>query len=290
MSYLRVKTKLPLIFLLPAVALILCIGLFPFLLSLYWSFHEYILGSSSAPTFVGLENYARFFLMDRETLPVIESTLAIMFIALAISLGLGFLFALVINRDFPGRSIIRALFLMPLFISGVSTSIIWVSLIDENLGPFEYMLMSLLGKKVYFTATPVSARLIIGAIEAWTGIPYTMLLILAALQSIPPDLVDSAKVDGAGTLHLYRYIILPLIARVFLALIILRIIQLMQVFTATYVITHGGPGLATTTWVFKTYLSTFRYFDMGYGAAIAFSMMFVLVPFMLLYLNLVLKE
>lgn len=289
MSYLSIKTKYRLFFLLPAILFVLSMGLFPFLQAIYWSFHKYTLGAASSPIFIGLENYIKFFAVDKETWHVIESTVIIMLIALTISTSLGFVFALVVNKDFLGRSIIRGLFLMPLLISGVSTSIIWVALIDENLGPFEFFLMNLLGKKVYFTSTPLDARLTVGMIEAWTGIPYTMILILAALQSIPANLIDSARVDGAGTFSLYRYVILPLIKRVFLALLALRVIQLMQIFVAAYVITHGGPGLSTTTWVFKTYLSTFRYFDLGYGAATAFSLMLILIPFILLYLKLVVR-
>jgi len=242
--------------------------LYPMAVGVKYSLTDIEFGSSSAP-WVGLKNYHRmltdhtFWLAVRIT---IEYSLAVIVAALSVALGT----ALLMNRAFRGRGIFRAVLTTPWAFPDIPTTIIFLWMMNPLFGVLSEMARWLpwIHNSPSWTLDPRLALATIVLISVWKGFPFYSLVILAALQGVPPELYEAAIVDGADAPTRFRYITLPAIKPTLMLLALLAFIFSYQQYTLIWQTTGGGPAFATQTLSILIWNEAFQYFDYSYAAAV----------------------
>lgn len=233
----RWTRRLPL---LPALLFTIAVTQIPFLMNLWYSLTEWKITPPTPRTFTGLENYVTLFTNTFFRSAVwITTAMTVGAVVISVALGLGI--ALLLDREFFGRSVVRTLLITPFLIMPVVAGLIWKNQIFHSLyGVLNWVITSLGFEPIEFVGRLPLWSIIIVLVWQWT--PFMMLIILAGLQSQPTDILEAARVDGASSWGLFRYITLPGL-RPYLELgALLGSIYLIQVFDHIDVITGGGPG------------------------------------------------
>jgi multiple sugar transport system permease protein len=190
-------------------------------------------------------------------------------VALEVLLGLGA--ALLLQRVFPGRGLVRALTLSPWFIPTVVAARMWEWLYNPQLGVVNFLLgqSGIAPEGINWLGHPTLALHAAILADVWKTTPFAALLILAGLQTIPPDLYQAARVDGAGAVQAFRHITLPLLVPVLGLAFLFRMLDALRVFDIVYVLTGGGPANTTETLSIYAYRLSFQTLQFGPGAAVA---------------------
>ncbi len=272
------------IFLIPWLLGLLIFILGPILASAYFSFQEYDV--VSPPRFIGLENYIRAFTADKQFWPSLWRTLYYSLIVVPVGLVGSLLLAILLNQGVRGTNVFRTLFFLPHLTPAVALAVLWIWLFQPTIGPINAALgaVGIPGPGWLQSKDWALPALII--ISLWAGIGgNTMLIFLAGLQGVPRELYEASEIDGAGRWAKFRNVTLPLISPTMLFNLILGIIGALKVFTLAFVATSGGPSYATWFYALHIYRQSFEYFRMGYGSALAW--IFVVVLMIFTYIQLV---
>ncbi len=270
------KRQFAILTVLPAVVILLLITVFPTIYSLTVSLKSYYLPRPYASEFVGLGNYLGV-LTDDRFWGSMRQTGLLMASAISVEFVLGLAIALFLYEEFRGSRIITPFILMPMMIAPVIVGYMWRLLYQVEAGPINY-LIGFLGLGPYaWTSNVATAVPSIVIADIWQWTPFVVLVLLAGLTSLPPDVLEAAQVDGASGWQRLFYIILPMLRRVVAIVLLLRVLDIFRMFDKIYVMTHGGPGSATETVGFYAYLSGFKYLRIGYAAAMSFVLLFVTV-------------
>jgi multiple sugar transport system permease protein len=269
----------PYLFIAPNMALFTVFVFFPLLYALYISLREWSL--IDTPRFIGLENYVR---LASDTLfwQSLRNTLVFSFATVPLSLAIGLLLAVALNRDLFGRTILRSIYFLPVVISNVATAVIAAWLFNDNYGVINTLLQRIGVGPVAWLSSPRWALFSLIVTTLWVRIGFCMVVYLAALQSISPTYYDAAKMDGATRLQQFRYITWPLLRPATFLLLILGVIYSFQVFDLIYVMTGGGPGFSTTMIVQYIYQAAFVSSEMGYASAMGMVLFVMILIFTLL--------
>lgn len=261
---------------LPLIIPLLALTIYPFLNMVYMSFHAYDLARNEPPRFIGLGNYANI-LQDGSARSTIEFTVLLVIVALPLEILLGMGIAWLI-RDMLGERFIRSALLLPMMIPAVVASIAWKMLFNFEFGPINYFL-SLLGvAKVSWLGSYPFARLGIILIDVWQWTPFVFLVLYSGLQSIPPELTEAAKVDGASSWQAIRLIELPLLRPLIWVVLIIRLIDILKLFDIVFMVTWGGPGAATHSFSYYIYKVGLSFgWDIGYASALSILLLAVVV-------------
>jgi multiple sugar transport system permease protein len=221
---------------------------------------------------VGLRNYTEALFGDRRFVESVWNTVVIILPSLIAELLLGLGLALLLNRVIKGRPIITALLAIPAMVSPVMAAMAWRMLFGVKYGAINNLGRQTGLLDVYFDwfSTPFLSIVTIVLVEVWHNTPFMMLVLLAGLQSIPQELYESARVDGASAWQTFWSITLPLLKFTMAVGIMIRMIDLTKLFGLIFVLTYGGPGGATETVAFTTYLVGFNDFRMSYASALAY--------------------
>ncbi len=268
------------LFLLPWLLGLILFTVGPIIASFFLSFTEYDV--ISAPKFVGLDNYRKAFVGDDLFWPSVGRTfkyaLVVVPLGLAGSLGL----AMLLNRKMVGTYVFRALFFIPSLTPAAALALLWLWLFHPTVGPINasLALIGIPGPGWLTDAHWALWALIIISLWASMG-GNTMLIFLAGLQGVPQSLLDAAEIDGAGRIAKFRNITLPMISPTLLFNLILGVIGALKVFTLAFIATSGGPSYSTWFFALHIYQQAFSYFRMGYGSALAW--IFVLILLALTY-------
>jgi sorbitol/mannitol transport system permease protein len=251
--------------LLPALIFMIVVTQIPFLFTLYYSTLSWNLVRPGSRRFVGLNNYIAV-VKDSQFWSVAVNTVVLIVGVVLISAFLGLLLALVLDRAFLGRGIVRTLLITPFLVTPVAAALIWkTTILDPNNGILNWVL-SLVGiDKVDWIGKFPLSMVMVELIWQWT--PFMMLLILAGLQSMPRDQLEAGRVDGAGAFQLFRELTLPHLRRFIELGVVLGAVYLVNTFDAIYMMTQGGPGIASANLPFYIYQRAFLGFDMGQAAA-----------------------
>jgi polyol transport system permease protein len=251
--------------LLPALVFLFIVTQLPFVVTIYYSLQSWNLVRPGSRHFVGLDNYAQVF-TDSAFRQVILNTVILTVGAVLIAVVLGLLFALMLNRRFAGRGVVRTLLITPFLITPVAAALLWkTTLLDPTYGLVNFVLSPFgAGRTDWISTFPLFA-VMLAIVWQWT--PFMMLLILAGLQSQPHDVLEAANVDGATTLAIFREITLPHLRRFIELGMVLGTIYLINVFDQIYMMTQGGPGIASSNLPFYIYQRAFLGFDIGQSAA-----------------------
>jgi multiple sugar transport system permease protein len=260
----------------PALILVAGVLLFPLAFSLWTSLND-VSTVNLSMRFTGLANYsgavhAPFFRTS------VEHTLVFAAITILGTTVMGLAIALVLNERFAGRGILRALMILPWALSQVVVGIIWSWIYNGTFGVLNAMLQGagLIHEYRGWLSDPSLALTLVAVAFIWSSVPFAVVMYLGTLQTIPADLYKAAHVDGARTLQRFLYITLPALRYTTLVILLVASLDGLLAFSLIYIMTGGGPGIATTVLAWMGYQTTFVDLNLGQGAAI----FYLLVVFM----------
>ena len=262
----------PFAFASPSLALIALVIVFPLGYSFYLSLQNFDLSVGADYEYVGAKNYVEALTSDPRFLGSVWTTAVIIAPSLVFELLLGLGIALLLSRAVRGRPIITALLAIPAMVSPVMAAMAWRMMFGVKYGAINNLGRQLGIIDVYFDwfATPLMSIASVVLVEVWHNTPFMMLVLLAGLQSIPQELYESARVDGASAWQSFWSITLPLLKFTMVVGVMIRLIDLTKLFGLIFVLTFGGPGGSTETVAFTTYLMGFKDFRMSYAAALSY--------------------
>jgi multiple sugar transport system permease protein len=193
----------------------------------------------------------------------------------------GLCLALVLNQAIRARGLFRALFFLPQVTPFVVVAIIWKWLYNADFGLFNYYLLeaNIIQEPLLWLSSEELAMPSVIMMSVWSGVGFSMVIYLAGLQTVPQELHEAAKVDGAGSFKRLLHVTLPQLAPTTLFLLVLGIIGSLQIFTQIFIMTRGGPVERTTTMVYFIYEAAFKYFDMGYASTMAMALFLMTLGF-----------
>ena len=294
------EARLAWMLILPTALIVFGLIIFPAIFSVWISFRDVGLKNLNdvfnAP-FVGLENYRRVFndfafkFQGLQSWGAAVTSIVYSFSATILTLVIGLIASLLLNRPFRGRGLARAIFLFPYIAPIVSIAFVWRWILDPRpSGVLNDVLMRLgvIELPKAYLATRGLALLLVIIFEAWRYFPFAMLMILARLQAVDKTLYEAADVDGANTWHKFLYVTLPELRYVMGAIFLLRLIWTFNKFDDIYLLTGGGFG--TNVLPVLTYQFSFGSFNFGKGAANAMILLAILVVFLLVYVSTVMRN
>ena len=231
-------------------------------------------------TFAGLDNYAKL-VTDGLFWRSLVNTTAFTVLVTPLSMALGLGAAVLLNSVLPARGVFRSILIVPMAISGVATALLGVLIFDENSGVLDKLLAFVGLPAVPWQSGSASAFASVILVTLWWRVGFNMLIYLAGLQGIGPDLYEAAVLDGAGRWQQFRQLTVPLLGASTFFLLILNVIYSFQVFDIVFVLTGGGPRNATSVLVTYAYETGFDVRDQGYAAAIGMVLLVLTMAFTL---------
>lgn len=271
------RNRAGLFFLLPGVFWVLCFTLFPLLYSLGLSFTDKRIGRRPRPVqFIGFDNYRDIF-SDNRVSEVLEMTVFIVLGSVLLTVVLGIVVAWLFNHEIPGLRVFRAILTMPIFAAPIALGQLGMILFNEQSGPVNQLLRSLGAGTVYWITDPWSARFAVLIVDVWQWTPFVFIIVLAAMQSIPEELYEAARLDTSSAWVLFRRVTFPLILPAIGTVTMLRLVETFKILDIPYTLTGGGPGVSTQTYSYYIYLTGLRHFDMGYASALAYLLVVVAI-------------
>lgn len=269
---------------LPAVALLLAIIVYPLLNSMYIGFLDKSL-VYGGDKFIGLENIQA--VLKGDFWLILSNTLVFSLTATLLPFFLGFVVALVLNSPFQGQNILRGAFLLPWLVPSVIASFLWLWIFNANYGVLNGVLrnLGLIEQNMNWLSNGDSAMAAVLIAKTWQTFPWITIMILAGLQTIPAELVEAAALDGANRLQRFLTITVPHLEGVSGVVLLLSLIWNFQHFETIYVMTRGGPAKATTTFAVAVYQTAFQSFDLGKAGALGILWMVLLALVVFVYLR-----
>lgn len=257
------------LFLGPTLIFLFAILIYPLIYSLYVSFHDWKLVSTSPPKFIGFMNYINTF-KDPLFWNALRIQITFILIALPLELIIGLLVALLFQGEFPGNRIMRVLLLIPFFVLPSLSGLIWRFMLQPRYGLIASIYYLLNMEPVDWLSNPKLTFLAVILQDIWRTWPFMFITLYAALSNFPQELKESAEIDGANKIQVFWKIILPLLTPAIVVACFLRLIDMLRIFSEVYVMTEGGPGHATTFLSIYIYKNAFRFFNIGYANSIGY--------------------
>jgi multiple sugar transport system permease protein len=255
----------------PGIALLAPLSLLPFVFIVLMSFSEVHLLGGVRLAFAGLRNWARAFTDPDVGMAWVRSLLYFV-LTVGIEMVLGVVFALCLWRLLRGRNAVLGMLLLPMFVAPVFVGLLGRFLTDSTFGLYAWVLRHV-GVQTDVLASQSTAFAATVLMDVWEWTPLIALIVLAGLASVPGPVLDAAAVDGAGYWKRLRHIIMPMIAGVVIVALLVRSMDAIRYFDIIYNTTNGGPADATKIVPIRLYETAFRFFDLGYAAAIGLSML-----------------
>lgn len=269
-------------FLAPAILLILLITILPICLAVRTSFHATHYAEVGA--FTGLDNYIRVFTGNglKNILNSIRYVICSLLVVIPVGVGLGSL----LNRKIKGNTIFRTLIIIPWVLSQTVTALLWKWILNGNYGPVAYLIYELTGQKVDLFSSAFSANAVLVLANAWNSLPVVVILTIAALQTIPGDIMEAAQIDGATRWRSYVSITLPLIRPTIITALVMQSMEYFNMVTLIYTLTAGGPFDSTQTLSLAAYQNAFSYWHMDIASAYGVIIFLLNILFSLGYVKL----
>lgn len=231
----------------------------------------------SPPKFVGLANYQKLLTNDPLFHKVLLNTFVFTIASVPLAVVISLLLALALNQGIRGIALFRTAYFLPVITAMVVVALIWRWLYNPDFGVLNYVLYNLgVRNPPNWLASQQWAMPAVIIMAVWKQVGYNMVIFLAGLQAIPSSLYEAASIDGAGRLARFRHITLPLLTPTTFFIVVISLIGSLQVFDAVLVLTEGGPANATRTLVFHIWEQAFRFLHMGYAAAVAWVLFFLI--------------
>ena len=278
------NTWLPYLLILPATVFLVTFLLYPMIRALINSFFNYQRTKPKQYGFIGLENYKALF-EDEDLIPSLLISLKWVIVEVGLQTVIGLIAALLLNRRMRLQGVLRTVIFVPWAISGVLTGILWMLIFDDNFGLINNVFEMIgLTPRSWLGNTSLAFPSVVIA-ELWRGIPFLAITILAALQTIPDEVYESAKMDGAGRATVLFRITLPLIKELIMYATLMRCIWAFQSVDLIMTMTNGGPLGVTTTFALYMYETSVTTGNYGYGSTLAMLSFVILIGFTIAYLK-----
>jgi multiple sugar transport system permease protein len=273
----------------PAVLVLLVINLFPIIYAVYISFHHWTLARPQPPRYAGLFNFEEALIDDRFTNAVVVS---LTFVALAVIVEflLGFLMAFVFNTRLRGLVSLRKITMLPVMVMPLVVGLVWFYMFNENFGAINWLVVALGGERVPFLTDDVLALWSLVIADVWQWTPFVMLVLFAALQSLPEYVYEAGRMDGLSEWQIFWRITLPLLRPAIWVVIILRIVDAFRMLELVFMMTKGGPAGYTEVLPWYLYTTGFLSLDLGYAAAMAVLMLILVTIVSQLFVRQLAKE
>lgn len=277
------------LFLMPALLVLVAVLIVPLFSSLVLSFIEWnYMDPESVPKFVGIQNYIHT-LTNPQDINSFKVTFSFMSISIALELLLGISIALLLNGNLRGLKVFRSLIIMPMMIAEVVASLCWRYMLQSDFGIVNYFLKVMhIGAQAWTDQNHALISIIL--MEVWQNTPFVILIILAALQSLPSDTMEAADVDGANYFQKLFAVVFPVIRPQILIVLVFRTMFALRAFTQPWVLTGGGPADKTLVLGIDIYRKAFRYYDMGLANSLSWILIFVTICIVIAYIALLDKE
>lgn len=272
------------LFILPALVVILSIVLFPWIFTLWMSVHTWDPGAP--PSYVGGRNYQDLLTSARFWESMVR-TIYFTLLAVILPVILGTFSAVVLNRTFPLRGLVRGIFILPMMATPVAIALVWTMMFQPQVGVLNYLL-SLVGIPpqlwVYEASTVIPSLVLV---EVWHWTPLVALIVMGGLAALPGEIYEAAMIDGATPWRAFWYITLPLLMPFIVVASIIRTIDALKTFDTIFVITQGGPGIASETISIHLYLTAFAFNNVGYASAlvVVFFGIILAIAYLLLHIR-----
>jgi multiple sugar transport system permease protein len=267
-------------FITPAVALVVVVSLYPVADAFDLSLHA--TQFANRLDFIGEQNYTAL-LRDqtiwRDAVNSLIYTIGSLILVIPYSMGV----ALMLNRPSPWRGLFRTVVILPWVVSQTITALLWGWLLNADFGPITYAIQAIIGEKLSLLSSPMSAMGALILVNVWASYPLGTLLFLAALQTIPKELYEAARVDGASPFAQFWYVTIPMVRSTILVVVIQFTLQYFNMVTLIYVLTGGGPLSTTQTLALRVLKMSFEEWDLGRGAALGLMLTLINLAFSLLY-------
>jgi len=256
----------------PAVIVLLAITAYPIVANLWNSFHFDNLSFGALPhKFVGAGNYTKMF-TSSQWLAALERTLGFTVVTIVVDIVAALGLAVMLNRKFIGRGLVRASILVPWAVPTVVSALLWKTMFDPRAGFVDYFLGGLhpsWSSLTWLNASVWRSWAVIFIADSWKNIPFVAIILLAGLQVIPTEVYEAARIDGATGWRAFRRVTLPLLKPALVVALIFRTLQALLVFDVVFIMTGGGPGTSTETLSFFNFFTFIDSTDFGYGGAIS---------------------
>lgn len=257
-------------FLLPSLIAFVVLKIYPVLFAMLISFCKWdIISGYGSIRWAGLSNFAAMW-GDRYFVSSMTNTLSYVLMVVPGQLILGLLFAILIDKCVYFKRYFRTAFFMPYIANMVAVSVVWMAMFHPSQGPVNAVLSAIgFHNPPQWLSSRDWALPTIAMMSIWTGMGYCIVVYMAALQGIPQELYESAKIDGANGLQSFFRITVPLLSPTTFFLMLIKIIGTFQVFGPVKLLTNGGPGRSTMVIVFEIYREAFQYYNIGYASALS---------------------
>lgn len=261
----RPRRKAGSLLVLPSVIVLLAWMIVPLVMTIWFSFQYYNLVNPDNAGFAGIDNY-QFLVTDPDFWVSLKNTLILLGSVLVITVGLGTVLAVLFDQPFMGRNIARVLAISPFFVMPTVSALIWKNLLMHPIYGVLGVMAGAVGMEPvdWFATYPLAS--VIG-IVAWEWLPFALLILLTAVQSLDHEQREAARMDGAGVLAQFIFITLPHLSRAIGVVVMIETIFLLTVFAEIFVTTAGGPGNATTNLAFLIYARALLQYDIGGASA-----------------------
>lgn len=274
------KNNIAYLYIMPWILGFLIFQLYPLLSSLFYSFTDFTI--TNTPSFVGLKNYIEIFTNDTLFYKSLWNTLKYVFMSVPMKIITALIVAVILNKKLKGISFYRTIYYIPSIFGGsVAIAILWRFLFMDS-GIVNRLLAVFHLPSVQWLSDPKVALFTLSLLSVWQ-FGSSMVLFLAALKQVPYDLYEAAHIDGAGAIHCFFHITLPMISPVLFFNILMQLVNAFQDFTGAFVITNGGPLNATYLFALKLYDESFTYFKMGYASALSWILFVLIIVFTALF-------
>ncbi len=253
----------------PGLIFLILVTQVPFALTIYFSFTNWNLLRPASKGLLPLgrlfRNYSRV-LSNPDFLAVLWNTVYLTLSVVILTFVFGLALALLLNRPFPGRAVARTLLISPFLVMPVAAAVLWKNVMLDPTFGLSAWVMRLLGLPAVYLIERFPMGSVIG-VTVWQWTPFVMLILLAGLQSLPDSTVEAARIDGAGPVPMFRFIVLPHLQRFIEIALLLETIFILNVFGIIFVTTTGGPGIRTTNLPYQIYLEAFSRWNVGRASA-----------------------
>ena len=249
----------------PAIVFMVMVTQVPLIVTLGYSLERWNLLRPDRRKFLGLDNYPDV-LSNPDFFTIIINTLVITISVVLVTLILGILLALLLNRDFAGKGIVRTMLITPFLIMPTVSAVLWKNVLFNP----AFGLLAAVAAMLGFPRPDMLqdyAMFSVIVVIVWQWTPFMMLILLAGLQSLAHDQVEACQIDGGGPLSLFRYVILPHLQRYIELAVLMEILFILSVFGVIFVLTSGGPGIQTTNLSYGIYQEAFQRWDIGEASA-----------------------
>lgn len=269
----------------PSVILITFIGVIPILISLSYSFQYYVLTDPTHRYFVGLKNYIDL-LTDPDFWEVFRNTAVFAVGSMILELIVGMVGALLMNKATKAVGLVRTAVLIPWAIPGIIIAYLFSFMFNGELGVVNSIIHALGGSGTFSWLThPWSAMLVIILADTWKQFPYISLMLLAGLQTIPADVYEAAKVDGAGKVYTFFHVTLPNLKGILLIVLLFRTMGAVRIFDIIFGITGGGPANSTSSLLYRAYQYLFVDMNFGKGSAMSTIVTIIILILSVVYIK-----